>query len=367
MTADPQTDRDGSKEEVASPAPQDDVLLRDAREHLACQQYLRAARSLATVSDPTLLSKKDRRSMEMARECQKVLDELLEVPLDGGKHTANGWIKQEETHSDHFDAQIFYKVDRDHAKKASAIDCRIDSPIDESMLVPLLAVLNESDLYATWMPNWKQPVRLGVQTSEKLREMDRGNQLIAVRIDMPFPFKSRECIMHAFSVDDIEDSRSVIIKVKSVDVDPGVDLDDSYCGSKVSPQPDKGVVRVDFDAGFLIRKCPAGHSLLRKAKHQYTNPLLISVSQSMDAHVGLVPMQMINFFTKSVVGRMWQSLLTVAQEIRDGKRPEHARAIQEKHELYGWVSHRVGVLLQDDVESSVDFQEVGIESLELRL
>ncbi|GKY96051.1 hypothetical protein MPSEU_000565300 [Mayamaea pseudoterrestris] len=348
------------------PSPQDRALLRDAKEHLSYQRYLHAARSFAKVSDPQLLNKKDMKCIEMAQEIQEVLDELLEPPLDDENHAAHGWIKQEETHSDKFDSQIFYRVDRDHKKKSSAIFCRIESPIDDDMLVPLMAVLNESDFYSTWMPNYEKPIRLKVQSSQKLREMDRGNQLIAVRVDMPFPFSCRECIMHAFSVDDIDDSRSIIIKVKSVNTDPGVDLDDSYCGSKVSPQVDKGVIRVDFEAGFLIRKCPPSHVLLTKAKHKYTNPLLISVTQCADAHVGMVPMSMINFFTKSVVGKMWQSLLTVAQEIRDGKRPEHAKAVEAKGELYDWVKQRVHVLVQNEDASGAASFNVGLASTELR-
>jgi hypothetical protein len=365
--SDPQTEPANEPVDDADDAnlsPQDFFLLQEAKEHLAGQRYLRAAKLLSKVSDPEVLSKKYRRCLEMAHECQGVLDELLVAPPDDKHHSADGWIKQEETHSDLFDAQIFYKVDQDQVKKSSAIFCRIESPIDEDMLVPLLAVLNESEFYATWMPNWKRPVRLGVQSSKKLRQLDRGHQLVYVKIDMPFPFKSRECIMHAFAVDDIDDSQAIILKVNSVDTDPGIDLDTAYCGSKVPPQPEKGTIRVDFNAGFLIRKCPLDHPLLLRSKHKYTKPLLVSVTQQMNAHVGLVPMSLINFFTKSVLGKMWQTLLTVALEVRDGTRAPLAEAILAKGELYDWVKQRAIVLLKETVESSTDFLEVGLESMD---
>lgn len=362
------TSNSSDRDDSSSLSPEDHALLQTAREHLRFQRYLRAAHAFEKVSNPRLLSRKDRRCLSMAHDCQAVLDELTQPPIDEGNHAANNWIQQEETHSDNFDAQIFFKVDNDHVQKTSAISCRIESPIDESLLAPLLAVLNESEFYTTWMPNWKHPVRLGVKSSEKLREIDKGNQLIAIQVNMPFPFNTRECVMHAFSVDDIDDSHAIIIKVKSVDTDPGMDLDDKYCGSKVSPTPDKGVVRVDFDAGFLIRKCPPNHTLLQSSKHTYKRPLLLSVTQQMNSHVGLVPMSLINFFTKSVIGKLWQTLLTVAQEIRDGQRPEHAAAIEKKKELYEWIQQRVDVLLSNNTDSGLDkssnFCEVSLESTE---
>jgi hypothetical protein len=75
------------------------------------------------------------------------------------------------------DTLLYYKVH----DSSSAISCRIDSTLDESLLVPLLSVFNESDLYSTWMPSWRHP-KLGVRKSEKLKEMGRGHQVIQVRL-----------------------------------------------------------------------------------------------------------------------------------------------------------------------------------------
>ncbi len=58
----------------------------------------------------------------------------------------------------------------------------------------------------------------------------------------------------------------------------------------------------------------------------------------------VVPTSLINFFTRTVIGTMWGSLLQVAEDVRDGKRPQHAEAIQAKKELYDWVNSRVQVM-----------------------
>eukprot|EP00522_Entomoneis_paludosa_P012375 CAMPEP_0172456628 /NCGR_PEP_ID=MMETSP1065-20121228/16798_1 /TAXON_ID=265537 /ORGANISM="Amphiprora paludosa, Strain CCMP125" /LENGTH=101 /DNA_ID=CAMNT_0013209777 /DNA_START=59 /DNA_END=361 /DNA_ORIENTATION=- len=42
---------------------------------------------------------------------------------------------------------------------------------------------------------------------------------------------------------------------------------------------------------------------------------------------------------------MWNMLLQVAEGVRDGKRPQHLQAIEERPELYQWIEERIQVLL----------------------
>lgn len=220
---------------------------------------------------------------------------------------------------------------------------RIETPIESSLLNPLLSVLNESELYTTWMPSFRFP-RLGVQVAEKMQEAGRGNQVIRVKLAMPIPFYDRECIQHAIAIDAIENSDDedscILIVVKSLDEGTAAD-------GLVIPAADKRVRRVDFDAGILIRPCPAHHPALAQSKNQYDGQelLLVQVTQTMDAHVAGVPMALINFFTRTVLSSMWGSLLQVAEDVRDGQRPQHQVLIKEHQELYDWVAARVQVML----------------------
>jgi hypothetical protein len=192
------------------------------------------------------------------------------------------------------------------------------------------------------MPRWKVP-RLGISKSDKLRETGRGNQVIRVGIDMPFPFRNRECVQHAVAIDSIGEDQTIVVKVDSLD-------EGTYDGGlEIGPAP-KGTTRVDFHAGILFRSYPDNHPLMEKSKHDYPageRLILLSVSQSMDAHVAGVPMSIINFFTRTVLGGMWGSLMKVAEEVRDGQRPLHQQAIQDKQELYGWLKDRVEVMLSN--------------------
>lgn len=325
-------------DDSSSPSPtttsSDVELLQQAEAKATEECYLETGQLLKQVSDKSLLTDYHKHLLEIAERGAKVKQELFQAFDEGG------WQKQGEIHG-HRDTCIYYKVN-DNA----SLVVRIETPIESSLLNPLLAVFNETDLYASWMPSFKFP-RLGVSVSEKMKEFGRGHQVVRVRIAMPFPFDDRECIQHAVAIDSIEGGATqdgedgcIVIAVKSVDEGECVN------GLEI-PAPDRHVRRVDFEAGIVVRPCPSDHPALQKSHNTYEGEklLLVQVTQRMDAHVAGVPMSMINFFTRVVLGRMWGSLLQVAEDVRDGKRPAFAAALEEHQELYSWVSGRVDVML----------------------
>lgn len=81
------------------------------------------------------------RFMGKAAMMQDLLDSLKSTPGEG-----SGWTVQGE-HMGRRDVSIYYRTDPETGTKLTA---RIESPISTAMLVPLLSVLNESELYATW-------------------------------------------------------------------------------------------------------------------------------------------------------------------------------------------------------------------------
>lgn len=251
-----------------------------------------------------------------------------------------GWTKQGESHGN-YDTMIYYKIDQNHT-----ITCRVETPIISSLLVPLLAVFNETELYHTWMPRWKVP-KLAVSESNRLKELGRGHQIVQVRVDMPFPFANRECIQHAFAVDSIDEDNAIILKINSMDTGKHFDIE--------IPEVDKGYCRIDFDAGFLFRPCPSDHPALKNPKRCYPADeklLLISLMQQVDAHVAGVPLKLVNFFTRTVIGQQWRALLQIAEDVKAGKRLLHKEAIDAKQELYGWVEGRVQVMI-DNIISEI--------------
>lgn len=320
-------------ETTTTPTPAltcDADLIRQAEELYKVLRYFLAADLLNQVSDQSLLEPKHCHIQSMAAAARQSMQDVLQPAA------TSGWKKQGESHG-HRDTMVHYKVHDDNS-----LVCRIETPIESSLLVPLLSVFNESTLYDTWMPRWKVP-SLGVKKSVKLAELGIGHQVVQVVVDMPFPFANRECIQHAFAVDSIDADNFIFIKVKTLDTGNHMEEIDIEA-------PKRGIKRIDLDAGILIQSCPTDHYLLQKSKANYPADeklLLITVTQQVDAHVAGIPLSMINFFTRTVLGRMWGSLLEVAEGVRDGKRPVHQKAIAEQPELYEWVAQRVEVLFDN--------------------
>lgn len=308
---------------MASPSDQD--LIRQADVEIEGERLLVAARLLGKVQNQDLLTPDHHIVIKKAKMIQDVID-IHMVSAEEDKT----WKKQGESHGNR-DTIIYYKVE-----DSSKLICCIETPIEASLLVPLLAVFNESELYETWMPKWRIP-KLGVQKSAKLKDQPgRGAQVCQVTVDMPFPLANREVVYDVFAVDAIDEEQS-LISMKGVSLDVGAE-------DGLVPPPEAGIKRIDFDVGFVIRSCPDDHPCLKHSKHKYPEGehlLLLSLTMFTDAHVDYVPMSFINFSTRTALGGQWGSMLQVATDVREGKRPEHAKVIEEKEELYGWVNERI--------------------------
>lgn len=51
-----------------------------------------------------------------------------------------------------------------------------------------------------------------------------------------------------------------------------------------------------------------------------------------------------NFILSVVIGALWGKLVTIAEEVRDGKRPEFAKKMEENKDIYDWAVSRVGTI-----------------------
>ena len=202
-----------------------------------------AAKFLRRVKNQDFLTEHHKRALQKAADIQAIIDLHLTPPEE---HT-DEWQKQGESHGKR-DTVIYYKVDH-----PSKLTCRIETPIESSLLVPLLAVFNESDLYETWMPKWSVP-KMGVRQSLKLKEQPgRGAQIQQVTVDMPFPINDREVVLDTYAVDAIEELGLISWKGTSLEV--GAE-------NGLIPPPQPGITRIDFDCGWVIRKCPENHPCL---------------------------------------------------------------------------------------------------------
>jgi len=273
------------------------------------------------------------------------------------------WIKQGEQHGGRHDFAMYYKV-----SDTNQITCRLETPIEPSLLIPILAVLNESELYKTWIPQYKVP-RLEVVKSEKLCQSGRVAQTILVETEVPWPIAKRELILKAVACDDIIDSdhngdgsncdskddngggrkdgggaSRILVRIQSLDCE-----DNGEDGLEILPA-EKGV-RIKVDGGFVFQKCPMDHPMAKKSSSDDDRDgddlILLTFTFSVDPKLSILPQSFLNFFLRTAMRQIWGMFLHVAEEVGDGKRPAHSEAIERKREaLYDWVEERTNAMLQ---------------------
>lgn len=300
-------------------------IIATAEDHVHEERLLRAADELSKVPRNRLTQ----RHHEILETAADLEDSIADLISDPNKDAT--WKKQGETHGKR-DALIYYKVD-----EQARLTCRIDTAIEASLLVPILSVLNESGLYATWIPSWTIP-KIGIASSDLLEQSGRGTQTIRIVTNVPWPYSKREALFKAIAVDEIDKRGFIAIRLTS----------DIPTGGAVPPPNPAVAERIDFEGSMLMRHCPCDHELLLKSEHVYREPvILLSFKMFVDPRMTGIPTSLINFVTRTVVGTIWAMFLSVAEDVRSGKRTQHEQAIAEKKDFYDWMAARIGVLLEN--------------------
>ena len=335
----------GSSTGAAQELPSDAKLIARAQHEYQEDRLLAAARLLRQVQDESLLQDVHRKMLRTAGDCEAFVHSITSSVDhgDGNDDAPSEWTKQGGSHGRH-DSVIYYKMG---GEQGNCLTARVETPVPSSLLVPLLSVLNECELYKTWLPSFEKP-RLGVTKSEKLSQTGRVSQVLAVATDSPWPLATREVIIGAVAFDDIDATGDIGVRLRGL-----------HTGSSETdvaiPPPEGGAVRVDFDGGFLFRKCPEDHPALPTKPRDTNNGsedddehmLLVSFLMYVDSKINFLPQSLINFLVRTVIGRMWEKFLTVAEDVKAGKRPRHAEAIVAKRAcLYDWVEQRVESLFE---------------------
>jgi hypothetical protein len=213
-----------------------------AKERFQEDKLFEAHRLLKNVLNRTLFGEQEETICLMAAACENAVADLLEEP-----DLRHGWTKQGVCHGD-YDTTIFYKVD----PATAHLTCRLETPIESSLLVPLLSVLNESDLYTDWCPSWTRPIAVGITTSEHMQRIGRVNQIIHVIGKIPWPFYPREVYLETTAIDDIDENSFFAVRLCS------------KLPGDIIPEPEPSVGRIDFQGVLLFRPFPIDRTNVRK-------------------------------------------------------------------------------------------------------
>eukprot|EP00586_Coscinodiscus_wailesii_P003140 CAMPEP_0172489724 /NCGR_PEP_ID=MMETSP1066-20121228/19932_1 /TAXON_ID=671091 /ORGANISM="Coscinodiscus wailesii, Strain CCMP2513" /LENGTH=416 /DNA_ID=CAMNT_0013257801 /DNA_START=83 /DNA_END=1333 /DNA_ORIENTATION=- len=304
----------------------------------ADDRHLEAARILRKLqSDKSeKLTPESLSILQKASEMESFLDTIKSPP-------PSDWKRHSQKYRNGIPTNIFNKVTPD-----GTLHIKVQTPIAQSLLKPLLSVLNETELYSTFIPRWTVPVKLGVARSIKISQVSRVSQILIVTMDMPWPLPKREVVLKAIAMDDIDTEGDIVVTIDTL-----------HTGDEggLVPPPEENVVRSDAHGGFLFRKCPKEFiSYDSKGEPKTVNleggdcgEKLILASFVVTYKAGgaeMIPKRLIEFVVRVAIGRIWAKFLNVAEEVRNGTREAHCRVIEEKKEvLYDWVDGRVSVMI----------------------
>lgn len=187
---------------------------------------------------------------------------------------------------------MFYRLEK--SENNVELRARVETPIKKSLLEPLLSVLNETELYKSWLPNFSTP-KLQVRECEKLKQAGRFSQILFVVMDVPWPMAARSFVLYAYAFDDIDENGQLGIKLKTIK--PGDD--------EVVPESDPTTVDVDFDGGFLFEKCPEDHPCMEflETNGDEEDIVLVRFTALMNPNMKYLPQSFLNFLVKVALVR----------------------------------------------------------------
>ena len=236
-----------------------------------------------------------------------------------------------------------YNIRNKNDSTSFELDIKISSIVHKSLLIYIIVLLNETDLFYQWFPSWKVP-KVKVTRSERLQQIGRCSQVPLFTLQLPWPLNFVELVMDAFAIDDIKSSKSIGIRfntLKSGDKDGLV------------PPPEPKVNRLDGNGGFMFdipsveRKKSAQDGGFIKEDENPDDFLQYTFIGKFENKGFYFPEYLLRFVCRVMITLGWKRFLQVAEEIRDGKRPDHTARIEAKKELYDWVNDRVDVLFGD--------------------
>ena len=182
-------------------------------------------------------------------------------------------------------------------------------------------------------------MRLGVRDSVKLEQVGRCSQLVVITADCPWPLETRQVILDARAFDDMHTNGDIGVLLQSRDRE-----DDARV-----PEVPEGMTRIDVEGSFLFRRVPEAWN-----EQPGEDPcaiedgdILVTFGFEVDPKLDLIPNWLLNFIVRTVIGSLWGAFIRVAEEVRDGKRPIHAKAIEAKRaHLYDWIDERIEQMFQ---------------------
>ena len=123
----------------------------------------------------------------------------------------SGWSVQRrgDAHAD--DIRVLYT----HTSGSPLLTLRISGEVDAPLLGPL-AVMNEVDLYETWIPILNFGVgKVGLRSAHTIEQITTVSKVVFLDLICPWPFDHRELVLVGRGIDLLEEKGTIIVALKS--------------------------------------------------------------------------------------------------------------------------------------------------------
>nr|PUA85133.1 putative START-2 domain protein [Toxoplasma gondii TgCATBr9] len=239
---------------------------------------------------------------------ERVMQQPLHPLVTGRK--PNAWHHSVEEE----DMRVFV---RNYADNRELLTFRIEGDV-EAPLEAILSVLNEVDLFKTWVPYFSRPVKLGLRDVVGT-SLGRVDQLVQFHVDFPWPLSNRDALFEVWAVDDFERNSQIAVKMTTLDHESP-----SPRHRVPVTQPAEGVERMCVDGNLVIIPRGSNASFLRLLWH--TNCRM---------HV---PMKMVEFVSKIFSRGAFSAFQSACKAAMTG---EHEARRTKNRFLYGFIEDRL--------------------------
>ena len=216
----------------------------------------------------------------------------------------------------HDDITVWYRAEEDSLFHSVRIDVEMDTSVFGA-----IAVMNEVDLWNLWVPSFNFPMRVGLRTSHQIKQISRASQSIYCAVNAPWPFKSRDAVLHAHGCDRLQQHRQITVVVDSL---PQEASDQSTLWGSI-PGPEDDDVRIDIKGGVLFEVTTASTCTIR-------------MLWNVDPKIPLVPSWLVNLITRNFAHIGMGRFRRMVREIEG---TEYETRIEGNATLYRFLADRL--------------------------
>jgi len=260
----------------------------------------------------------------------------IAASISAASEGAEGWV----THVDESDCKVMYRANEGTAFHSF----RMSGPVAGGDLCDLICVLNEIDLWPTWVPSLSFPT-MRVDEAFQVMSISKTDQVAYMRAAVPWPMASREVLLRIYGMDMMSKEDKVVVALHSMDEAAGTALvgdlppalhpsEDAMLGLDAAalqacrdqiPGPEQGFTRMEAHGGAVLT-------------YHSPDKTWLDIVFTVDAKIPILPTSLINAITKRLCSMILSLLNRTVKTVKGSVYDERKQANQN---LYGYIDERL--------------------------